>query len=123
MPNYEYRCNDCRKRFVVFLAYSEYGSKPVTCTHCGSPNVVRRIGRIRIARSDESRLENLSDPAVLDGLEENPRAMGRMMRELRSEVGEEAGPEFDEVINRLEAGQSPDEIEQSLPDLSAGDDF
>jgi len=27
------------------------------------------------------------------------------------------GPEFDEVVNRLEAGQSPEEIEKAVPDL------
>jgi hypothetical protein len=26
-------------------------------------------------------------------------------------------PEFDEVIDRLESGQSPEEIEESMPDL------
>jgi hypothetical protein len=27
------------------------------------------------------------------------------------------GPEFNEVIGRLESGQSPEQIEQDLPDL------
>ena len=30
------------------------------------------------------------------------------------------GPEFDEVIDRLEAGQSPEEIESAMPDLGGG---
>jgi hypothetical protein len=30
-------------------------------------------------------------------------------------------PEFDEVVNRLEKGQSPDDIERELPDLGAAD--
>ena len=29
------------------------------------------------------------------------------------------GPEFDEVVHRLEAGQNPEEIEKQLPDLGA----
>lgn len=33
------------------------------------------------------------------------------------EVGEDLGPEFDEVVDRLESGQSPEEIEQDLPGL------
>ncbi|NIW46821.1 MAG: hypothetical protein GWN30_19315, partial [Gammaproteobacteria bacterium] len=37
-------------------------------------------------------------------------------------MGEDLGPEFDEVIDRLEKGQSPDEIEEALPDLGADDD-
>jgi Flp pilus assembly protein TadB len=50
------------------------------------------------------------------------------MRQMSSEMGEELGPEFDEVVDRLEAGQSPEEIESALPDLGSeaggmGDDF
>jgi hypothetical protein len=29
-------------------------------------------------------------------------------------------PEFDEVIDRLESGQSPEEIEESMPELAEG---
>jgi putative FmdB family regulatory protein len=122
MPYYPYRCADCKKRFEIFLSYNEYGTHPVNCPHCGSQNVLRRISRVRFARSEESRLENLSDLDNLDGLEDDPRALGRMMRKMGQEMGEDAGPEFDEVINRLESGQSPEEIESALPDLGGGPD-
>ncbi len=123
MPSYEYRCLDCRRRFEIFLSYSDYGKKPITCPHCQSENVQRKIGRIRVARSDESRMESFAGPDSLEGLDEDPRAMGRMMRQMSSEMGEDMGPEFDEVIGRLESGQSPEQIEQDLPDLGAGGDF
>lgn len=122
MPIYQYRCLNCRKRFELYMAYNEYGSKPVHCSHCGSAEVQRRIGRVRVARSEESRMESLADPDNLEGLEDDPRALGRMMREMSKEMGEELGPEFDEVVGRLEAGQDPEEIEKALPDLGMGDD-
>ncbi len=117
MPIYQYRCLNCHKRFEIFMSYAEYGTRPVLCTHCGSENVLRRIGRIRIAKSEESRLDDLADPSALAGLEDDPRELGRMMRKMSSEMGEDMGPEFDEVIGRLEAGQSPEDIESELPDL------
>jgi putative FmdB family regulatory protein len=123
MPNYEFRCMDCRRRFDLFMSYSDYGTKPVRCPHCESQNVQRKIGRVRVARSSESRMESMADPNALAGIDEDPRALGKMMREMSSEVGEEMGPEFDEVVGRLEAGQSPDEIEKQLPDLGAGGDM
>jgi hypothetical protein len=43
-----------------------------------------------------------------------------MMRKMKQEMGEDVGPEFDEVVDRLEAGQSPEEIEQAIPDLAEG---
>jgi putative FmdB family regulatory protein len=121
MPYYDYVCLDCKRRFSLFMSYSEYGTRPVHCTHCSSENVRRRIGRIRIARSEESRLEDLADPSGLEGLEDDPQALGRMMRKMSGEMGEDLGPEFDEVIDRLEAGQSPDEIEDAIPDIGGED--
>jgi len=117
MPIYQYRCLNCKKRFEVFLSYSEYGHKKVTCSHCGSKMVQRRIGRIRVAKSEESRLDDFADPSSLEGLEEDPRALGRMMRKMGNEMGEELGPEFNEVVGRLESGQSPEEIEKAIPEL------
>ncbi len=119
MPNYEYRCEDCHRRFEVFFSYADYGKEAVLCPRCGSANVHRKIGRIRVAHSDESRLENMANPANLAGLDENPEALGRMMRQMSSQLGEDMGPEFDEVVGRLEAGQTPDKIEEELPGLGA----
>jgi hypothetical protein len=120
------------------MMYSEYGTKTVHCAHCGSEKVQRRIGRIRFARSEDSRLDDLADPSGLEGLEDDPKSLGRLMRKMKnemgSEIGEDIGPEFDEVVDRLEKGQSPEEIEQDLPELAdaagnggsamgGGDDF
>ncbi len=125
MPLYDYICLDCEKRFDIFMSYAEYGTKLVTCSHCGSKNVRRRLNRVRVAKSEDSRMESLagdfSDPSALAGLEDDPRAMGRLMRKMGNELGEEMPPEFDEVVDRLEKGQSPDEIEKELPDLGSGD--
>lgn len=62
------------------------------------------------------------DFSGFEGLEDDPKAMGRMMRKMGKEMGEELPPEFDEVVDRLEKGQSPEEIEKSIPDLGAGTD-
>jgi len=123
MPTYEYLCEECHKRFAVFLSYAEYDAAEVHCPSCGGEKVRRRIGRIRIAKSEESRMENLVDPSSLDGIEDDPKAMGRLMRQMQSELGEEVGPEFDEVVSRLEKGQDPEQIERELPELAdLGDD-
>ena len=120
MPTYQYHCLDCKKRFEIFQSYDEYGTVEVLCPHCNSSKIQRRIGRIRIAKSEDSRLEDLADPSMLAGLEDDPKALGKMMRKMSSEMGEDMGPEFDEVIDRLESGQSPEEIEDSMPDLAEG---
>jgi len=120
MPTYDYTCLECRKRFDVFLTYQEYGVKPVACAHCGSSNIRRRAPRVRILKSDEARLAQIADPSMLANIDENPQALGRMMRQMGGEMGEELPPQFDEVVDRLESGQSPEEISSAIPDLAEG---
>ena len=115
MPTYDYICNNCNQRFDVFMTFGEYGKKPVACAHCKSKNVRRRMTKVRIAKSDESRMDSIA--GGLEGLEDDPREMGRVMRKMGKEMGEELPPEFNEVVGRLEAGQSPAEIESAVPNL------
>ncbi len=124
MPIYEYRCHDCRRRVSIFFrSFSEVEEQP-TCPRCGGTHLTRLISRVAVVRSEESHLDDLSDPSFLDGLDEDdPRSMARWMRKMGDELGEEMPPEFDEVIDRLEAGQSPEEIEEALPDLGADMDM
>lgn len=118
MPTYDFICLDCRQRFEIFMTYREYGLKPVACSHCGGANVRRRVSRVRVLKSDAQRLEALGDPSMLDGIDDDPVALGRMMRKMGSELGEDLPPEFGDVVARLEAGQSPEEIEKAVPDLA-----
>jgi putative FmdB family regulatory protein len=122
MPVYEYRCNVCgRKVTLKYKTYADYDAATPACTHCGSADLTRLISRVAIQRSTISRLMSGSfdddDSALSDLDDADPRTMGRMLREMSAEVGEDIGPEFDEVVERLERGESPEEIESSLPDL------
>ena len=119
MPNYEYFCTDCNHIFEIFLTYQEYGSQTMDCPQCESTHIKRIIKPVRVARSEEARLESLADPEQLAGLDDDPQALGQMMRQMSRELGEDMGPEFDEVVNRLEKGQSPEDIERDLPDLGS----
>jgi putative FmdB family regulatory protein len=124
MPIYEYGCYDCRKRVSLFFrSFSDVQTKKAVCPRCGGTNLKRLISRVAFVRSEESRLESLADPASFSGLDENdPKSIGRWMRKMSSEIGEDLGGEFDEVIDRLESGEDPESIEKSMPDLggSAG---
>ncbi|NUM47329.1 MAG: hypothetical protein HUU38_21730 [Anaerolineales bacterium] len=125
MPRYGFQCQNCGKKFRKFLTYQEYGAVEVLCPYCQSAKLSRLIDKVRFAKSEDSRMESLestfSNPAALEGLENDPVSMGRLMRQMGNEMGgEELGPEFDEVVRRLEKGQSPEEIEKEMPDLGEG---
>jgi hypothetical protein len=79
------------------------------------------ISRVSVVRSEDSRLDDLADPSMLGDLDENdPKSLGRWMRKMSSESGEDMPQEFDEVIGRLESGQTPEQIEESMPELGDG---
>ena len=122
MPTYDYICLDCRQRFEIFLSYKDYGVLPVACSHCKSANVRRRVPRVRVLKSDEQRAAAFADPSALGALDENdPKALASMMRKMSAEMGEDLPHEFGDVMDRLEAGQSPQEIESALPDMGLGE--
>ena len=117
MPTYEFHCLGCKKRFELFISFKDYGKKEIHCPFCQSLDLQRSIGKVRISRSVDSRLDDLSNPDALEGLDENPQSMGKMLRKMKSQVGEGAGPEFDEVVGRLESGETPEQIESEMPAL------
>ena len=61
-------------------------------------------------------LPDLSD-AELAGLEKDPRAMGRFMRNMAAQTGEPMPADMDEVVRRLESGEDPEQIEEGLGGL------
>ena len=128
VPSYDFRCKDCRHSFTVTVnSVQDIESASPRCPKCQSRDLSRLIRRVRLMTSDDARIERLADPSRLSGLDENdPRGMARMMRDMAQESGEDLGEEFGEVVGRLESGESPESIEQSMPDLGAsmaGDDL
>ncbi len=122
MPIYEYRCHDCRRRVsILWRSLSEAESGEARCPRCGGTRLTRLVSRVAVLRSEEARLDALMDTDGLGDLDENdPKSIARWMRKMSKEIGEDAGEEFEEVVGRLEAGQTPEQIEQEMPDLGLG---
>jgi putative FmdB family regulatory protein len=127
MPIYEYRCLNCQKRFSLLIR--GFSSLPSPhCPSCGSERANRLISRFSVVRSEESQLEALADPSQLGDLDENdPRSVARWARKMSKQVGEDLGPEFDEMVGRLEAGEDPESVERAMglaePDLGSPEDL
>lgn len=131
MPIYEYTCSDCKRRVsLLWRSFADAQSREAVCPRCGGSSLTRLISKVAVVRSEDSRLDSLADPGSMPDIDENdPKSLARFMRQMANETGEELGPEFDEVVGRLEAGEDPDEIEKSMPDMGgdagsdAGSDF
>jgi len=122
MPIYEYRCAPCRRRVQVLTLRVSEVPEPV-CDRCGSRALDRVPSRFAVARSDESRLDALSDPSQLAGLDENdPRSVARWMRRMGREAGEDlSGPEFDEMVDQLESGAGDEALGEASDGSGDGD--
>ncbi|MBE2238707.1 MAG: zinc ribbon domain-containing protein [Caldilineaceae bacterium] len=121
MPIYEYVCLDCRKRVSVFFrTFSAASDEAARCPHCEGHHLRRLVSRVAVLKSEENRLDEMADPSFMAGLEnEDPRALAGFMRKMSDEMGEPLDPEMSEMVDRLERGESPEAIEQSMPDLGA----
>lgn len=95
MPIYEYRCRQCRTR-TTRLVLSVSAMSQQTCAHCHSADLERLLSRFASPKSEEARLEALSDPSHLSGLDENdPASMERFMKKMGQELGEDLGEDLD----------------------------
>ena len=113
MPVYEYLCSACSRRFSRFF-WRISDADGAKC-RCGSADLEQLVSKVAFQKSEESRLESLADPSKWGDIDENdPKSMARMMKKLGGEMGEDLGPEFDEMVDRLEAGEDPDAIEASM---------
>lgn len=121
MPKYDYVCQSCAKKARLYFSYSEYGKVTAVCPHCKSNHLKRHIGRVALGQSDASRVDTLMDNnlAALDG--DDPQELGSFMRKMGRELGEDLGDDFNEVVDRLEKGQSPEKIEEAMPELKERD--
>ncbi len=111
MPIYEFRCEDCGK-VSDFLVRSVSEPLDPVCTYCKSRRMTRLISRVRVIRSEESRLESLADPSRWGGLDENdPASVARWMKKMGREMGEDVSDEeidqmVDETMDEPQEGVS-----------------
>src|SRR4051794_16905624 len=105
MPIYEYDCKACGARVSLFFRSISAAADP-KCDRCGSSDLGRLMSRVTVLRSgDYSSM--LDDDLGLD--ESDPRAMAAWARRMRNEMGDDGGPEMDQMIERLERGESLDD--------------
>jgi len=117
MPIYEFRCRACRKKTTALVLVRERAHE-VRCTHCGGADIERLWSRFATPRSEDARLDALSDPSALAGVDESdPASVARWMKRMGREMGEDLGDDFEAAMDDEMAGGTPD------PAAPAGDSF
>jgi len=80
-----------------FVGYADYDTAKITCPHCGSDSVSRLISHVRVAHNSNAHLAELADPGQFGPMENDPRALGRAMKEMQGGGRRRNGGEFNEV--------------------------
>jgi putative FmdB family regulatory protein len=99
MPIYEYRCEECGKISEFLLIRTDEIFVP-QCKRCKSKKMSRVLSKVRVIRSEESRLESLSDPSKWGDLDEkDPKSMARWAKRMGRELGEDVDGMTDEMVD------------------------
>lgn len=133
MPIYEFYCADCNTIYSFFSPTVNTQKNPA-CPKCPRQQLERWLSPFSTLRRskaegdeefpvpdiDEDKMERAmaalaQEAESLD--EEDPRQAAQLMRKLSDMTGLNLGPAMEEAIQRMEAGQDPEEIEAEMGDL------
>jgi putative FmdB family regulatory protein len=100
MPIYEYLCRACGIRYSI-LILNLHNPPPAGCRHCGSSQADRLLSRFAAPKSEEARLESLTDPDNLGEFDENdPHSTARFMKKMGETMGEDAGDDMEAMMEQ-----------------------
>jgi len=104
VPIYEYLCSKCKHRISIYVR--GFNQSSPACPACGSVAMNRVFSAFSFSRSDADIYDDiLSDNQLVRGLERNEsKALAEWNR--RISRGEKPAPEYEEMVDKLEKGES-----------------
>jgi len=130
--NPEYRMERMMSAFAITgkaEAKKDTESAPAEGDGSSAPHEAGNMGGQGADGPNDARMEAAFSEMEreMDGIDENdPRAMGRMMRKMSEVTGEKLDEQMEEVVRKLEEGTDPDKLEDQLggafPEGEGGED-
>jgi putative FmdB family regulatory protein len=122
MPLYEYRCKNCRRKVSV-LVKGFSGAGDVTCNFCGGKDLTRLFSTFATVRTDQDVYGDILDDSALVNrmMHNDPTAMVEWSRRMGGTEGEKA-PEYQEMVERLERGESYESVMPEMQKRILGDE-
>jgi putative FmdB family regulatory protein len=137
MPIYEFYCERCNTIFN-FYSKSINTTKQPTCPRCRKETLKRFLSTFSVLRDgskdeseeslpfDEQKMEQAigalaRETDTID--EDDPRQAANVMRKFSEMAGLPLGKGMKEAIERMEAGEDPDKIEEEMGDILEEDPF
>jgi len=142
MPIYEYYCPNNHTVYQFFAKTLAQAESIPSCPDNPRFKMVKMVSGFAITKggksdeappapaadaggdADDARMESAmaameSEFAHVD--ENDPKAMGRMMRRMAEMTGEKLDGEMEEVVRKLEEGADPDSLEEAFGDEGGGE--
>ncbi len=143
MPIYEYYCPDNHTVYQFYAKTLAQGKKIPRCPDNPKFRMVKCVSSFAVTKGgkgedappspeageaeggDDARMEaamNAMEKEFAHVDENDPRAMGRMMRRMAEMTGEKIDGEMEEVVRKLEEGADPESLEEAFGDEGGGED-
>jgi hypothetical protein len=147
MPIYEFYCPQNHKIYQFYAKTLAQGQIVPKCPDNPAFGLVKLVSKFAVTTSGKSGKQKTGDdentgggmpdgaedPRMeaafgamereFSGVDENdPRAMGRMMRRMAELTGEKMDGGMEEVVRKLEEGADPESLEEQMGGANAGDD-
>ena len=108
MPVYEYRCNDCKRKFSALIGMVAEPDDE-KCPNCGSVSTSKLVSRFARYRSEDDRIDALADRLETMNEPESTSEMRQMMREMGKATDEDNADEMEELFEAEMSGEGQDE--------------
>ena len=121
MPQYDFRCKDCKHRFTLFYkTYATYDKSTPECPNCGHTELSRLITSVAINKPSRN-FAKMSSNEMLSVLESgDSRQVGEMFQQVGG--GDPTlGAQYHETTKNLLDGQSLDKVEKNLQKKQSSD--
>ena len=123
MPIYEYECGDCQRRVSLLIRTAADAAAP-TCPRCGSTALRRLMSRFVSPKSEDARLDALGESSSFGDLDENdPASVGRFMKKMGREFGDDLGDDFDAAMDETLAEGDAGPNDESADTAAASEDL
>lgn len=109
MPVFEFRCEECGKRFNALIGMTAE-SNDEACPHCGSKRTRKLVSRFARVRSEDDRIDALADQLETMGEPDSPSEMRQMVREMGKAMDEDMADDMEEMFEADMAGELEDEV-------------
>jgi putative FmdB family regulatory protein len=137
MPIYEFYCPDCHV-ILNFLSKTVNTTGRPRCPHCKGRKLRREVSAFAMTGKaseddeamddlpiDESKMESAVNALASEAEninEDDPRAAAQLMRKFSSMAGMEFNENMEQALQRMEAGEDPERIEEEMGDMLDGDE-